>query len=72
MWPKSQDKNLDVLRTKRAFESSFHHKKQFSSFLNAFSCQKCLRPESVPLMTNASAMKLDFSLDNETSNEYCN
>ena len=35
-WPKSQDKNLNILKTKRAFKvkSVFHH------FKNVFSCQK--------------------------------
>ena len=47
-WPKIQDKNLTILKTKRAFlpkiKSIFHH------FYKGFSCENCLKPETAPLI----------------------
>ena len=46
-WPKSQDKNLNILRTKRAFEVK---EKAFFIIYNGLGVAKnCLRPESDPL-----------------------
>ena len=48
-WPNSQDKNLNVSRTKRAFKVKWE---AFFTIFKGLSCAKyCLRPESVPLIT---------------------
>ena len=45
-WPKTQDKNLNILRTRRAFKANKRH---FPYFLKGFQMQKILRPFKVPL-----------------------
>ena len=48
-WPKSQDKNLNILRTKRAFEVK---QKVFFTIVKGTSVAKnCLRSESAPLIS---------------------
>ena len=47
-WPKSQDINLNILRTKRDFKMK---KKAFFIIFKGLSVAKnCFRPESVPIM----------------------
>ena len=46
--PKSQDKNLNILRTKRGFEVKWQA--FFIIFKGLSAAKNCLRPESVPLM----------------------
>ena len=47
MWPKSQGKNLNILRTEKAFEMKW---KAFVIIFKGLSVAKnCLRPESVLL-----------------------
>ena len=49
-WPKSQDKNLSILGTKRAFDVKF---KIFFNIFKGLSATKiCFRPESAPLNWN--------------------
>ena len=46
-WPKSQDKNLNILRTKRAFEVKY--KAFFITFKRLSDDKNDLKPESAPL-----------------------
>ena len=46
-WPKSQDKNLNILRTKRAFKVK--QKAFFIIFKELSAAKNCLRPESALL-----------------------
>ena len=50
-WPKSQDKNLNILRTKRAF---------FNIFKGILFAKNCLRPESALLRTFQDKILNDF------------
>ena len=49
-WQKSQDKNLNILRTKGAFEVKL--KAFFIIFKGLWVAKNCFRPESVPLNHN--------------------
>ena len=49
-WPKSQDKNVNILRTKRAFEVK--GKAFFIIFKGVSAAKNCLRPEIAPLRVN--------------------
>ena len=56
-WPKSQDKNLNILRTKRAYELKL---KVIFIIFNGFSVAKiCLRPESMSLRLKPIALSHD-------------
>ena len=47
-WPKSQDKNLNILTKKRAFEVKW--KAFFTNFIGLSVAKNCLKPESAPLI----------------------
>ena len=51
-WPKLQDKNLNILRTKKASEVKL--KAFFSNFKGLSIAKNCLRPESAPLILQAA------------------
>ena len=58
---KTQDKNLNILRTKRAFKVTL--KAFFIIFIGISVDKNNLRPESVPLTEIVLQMKPSFSID---------